>query len=241
MQSTIELCPYCGNELRKQPIPSLGGGGTVHYMNVQCDCDGARAARRAEYRERRGDLLRMAWENTGVPRRYWDVRPDYDGLERVRDGHGLYIYGSRGVGKTHSAAAILKAYVSRNTSEAGWCQARFISANRWLDEIHDAFGRRNVSAEDVFMRAAGTKLLVLDDFGKINSRASEWSVGRLFRLVDERNSAMLPTIFTSKYSLSALADRFSAVDPETAGDMISRIRETCERIEMSGEDRRLAG
>lgn len=239
MPNTIEYCPHCGCELKRYAIPTLGGG-REHFVTIECECEGAVAERKSQYVEHKSDLLRNAWERTGVPRRYWDVMPDFAGLKRLEDGHGLYIYGDRGVGKTHSAAAILKAYVARNTSESGWCSARFTTAIRWLDEIQETFGRWNSSAEDVFQRAAGTGLLVVDDFGKLNSRASEWSLGRLFRLVDERNTAKLPTIFTSKYALSALASRFDAVDPETSGDMISRIRETCERIHMTGADRRIA-
>lgn len=240
MPNTTEYCPHCGEEIRRYRIPSLGGG-RARYVNVECECEGARAERKARYVEHKSDVLRAAWERTGVPRRYLDVPTDYEGLGRLEGGRGLYIYGTRGVGKTYSAASILKAYVARNTSDAGWCSARFTTTIRWLDEIQETFGRWNASAEDAFRRAAGSKLLVIDDFGKLNSRASEWGLSRLFRLVDERNSAMLPTIFTSKYSLSALARRFDAVDPETSGDMISRIRETCDRVEMTGEDRRLAG
>lgn len=238
MPNTIDCCPYCGSELKRYAIPSIGGS-KCHYVNIECECDGAKAERKAQYVEHKKDLLRAAWERTGVPRRYWDVNPDFDSLSKLEDGGGLYIYGTRGVGKTYSACSILKAYVARNTSESGWCSAKFTTAIRWLDEIQETYGRFNSSAEDVFQRAAGTGLLIVDDFGKLNSRASEWSLGRLFRLVDERNTAKLPTIFTSKYALSALASMFDAVNPETSGDMISRIRETCERIQMTGTDRRI--
>lgn len=234
IQRTTDVCPFCGNPFQKYRIPNSN-----HYLTIECECDGAKEARRAEYVEQRSSLLRMAWERTGVPKRYWDVEPDYESLEKLEDGNGLYIYGTRGVGKTHSACAILKAYVSRNTSKSGWCAARFVTAIGWLDKIQETYGIRGASAEDAFQRAAGTGLLVIDDFGKLNSRASDWSLGRLFRLVDERNTAKLPTIFTSKYSLSRLAEMFDAVNPETSGDMISRIRETCERVEMTGADRRL--
>lgn len=234
-RNTIDVCPYCGELLGRYQIPN-----SSHFMTLECECSGAVAARKREYVDHRSSLLHNAWEKTGVPRRYLDVEPDYESLEKLEDGHGLYIYGTRGVGKTHSACSILKAYVSRNTSSSGWCAARFMTAIGWLDRIQETYGVRGASAEDTFQRAAGTGLLVIDDFGKLNARASDWSLGRLFRLVDERNSAKLPTIFTSKYSLSRLAEMFDAVNPETSGDMISRIRETCERIEMTGADRRLA-
>ena len=182
----------------------------------------------------------MAWERTGVPKRYLDVEPDYEAIKGLEDGIGLYLYGTRGVGKTYAACAALKGYVSRHTNDSGWCSARFISANRWLDSIQETFGRWNASAEDAFQKAAGTGLLVIDDFGKLNSKVNDWALGKLFSLVNERYSDMRPTIFTSKYSLSQLAEKFDAVDRETSGDMISRIREMCRGVEMTGVDRRLA-
>jgi DNA replication protein DnaC/primosomal protein DnaI len=175
-----------------------------------------------------------------VPKRYLEVEPDYSHIDDLENGLGTYLYGTRGVGKTYSACAMLKAYVARHTNDSGWCSARFVSANAWLDSIQETFGRWNSSAEEAFQRAAGTGLLVIDDFGKLNSKANDWALSRLFRLVDERYSDMRPTIFTSKYSLSQLAERFSAVDPETSGDLISRIRETCRGVPMTGADRRLA-
>ena len=233
MPLTTEMCPYCGEELKRMQLP-----GSTHFIRIQCECEGAVAARRAEMIERRSDVLRMAWEHTGVPKRYLNVKPDFASLDKLTDGHGLYIFGVRGVGKTHHACEILKAYVAKNTSSAGWCSSRFISASKWLDGISECYGKWNASAEDAFQTAANTGLLVFDDFGKV-SRVSEWSLSKLFRLVDERYCEMKPTVFTSKYSLSQLAERFDAIDPESSGDMISRIRETCERIEMSGSDLRL--
>lgn len=234
MQSTIETCPHCGEPLRRYQIPN-----SSHFMYIQCECEGAVNARKQEHIEHRSDVLRKAWERTGVPRRYLNVMPNFASAEKLADGRGLYIYGQRGVGKTYNACAILKGYVAKHTSDSGWCSARFISANRWLDSIQESYGKWGASAENAFQVAAGTGLLVIDDFGK-TSRVSEWSLSRLFRLIDERYGDMKPTIITSKYSLSQLAERFDAVDPETSGDLISRIREMCERFEMTGVDRRLA-
>lgn len=234
MQTTTEYCPYCGEELKKYRIPN-----SSHFMTITCDCEGSVKARKSEYVEHKANLLRSAWERTGVPKRYLDVLPDYASAAKLVDGYGVYLYGPRGVGKTHKACEILKAHVAKNTSDSGWCSARFVSANKWLDSIQECYGRWNSSAEEQFQRAAGTGLLVIDDFGKV-SRTSEWALGKLFRLVDERYNAMKPTIFTSKYSLSQLAEKFDAVDPETSGDLISRICEMSERIQMTGVDRRIA-
>lgn len=238
-RSTTEVCPHCGERLRTYAIPAMYGG-REHFMTIKCECEGAVRERRELEIRRRSGGLRAAWERTGVPKRYLDVAPDFARMEALTDGRGLYIFGDRGNGKTKAACSVLKAYVARHTSESGWCSARFMSASRWLDSIQDTYGRWSASAEDAFQRAAGVNFLVLDDIGKVGSRVSEWSVGKLFRLVDERYNDKKTTVFTSRYKLSGLAQRLAVEgDDETPGDMVSRIRETCEAIPMMGRDYRI--
>lgn len=235
-----DVCPFCGKRLEKYRIPSLHGG-EGRLVTVMCECEGAIEERTRRERADRARVLRTAWERTGVPKRYLDVKPDFKTLMEMEDGKGLYIYGTRGTGKTHAACAILKAYVSRHTSEAGWCSARFISTAAWLDSIQDTYGRFS-SSEDAFQRAAGVKFLVLDDIGKVTSRVSDWSAGKLFRLVDERNGGKRLTVFTSRYQLADLASRMSTYeDRETAGDMVSRIAEMSTPVVMNGPDLRRMG
>lgn len=232
-----DVCPHCGQRLRKFSIPSLHGG-EGRLITVECDCEGAIEERTREDRAARACTLRSAWERTGVPRRYLDVKPDMGMLRLIDDGKGIYLYGPRGTGKTHAACSILKAYVSRHTSEAGWCSARFVSTPAWLDSIQDTYGRWS-SSEDAFQRAAGVKLLVLDDIGKVTSRVSDWSAGKLFRLVNDRYGDGKVTVFTSRYQLADLASRMSTYeDRETAGDMVDRIAETCVPLMMDGPNLR---
>ena len=238
--STTDACPYCGEPLRTFSIPSLNGEPT-HHMTLECECEGAVAARRASLRADRSAMLHKAWERTGVPWRYRGVSPDYESLPLLEGGRGVYIWGSRGAGKTSSACAILKAYVSRNTDEQGWCSARFISAIDWLDEIQDCYGRWGTSAEAITKRALDPQVLVVDDFGKCASKVTPWTSGKMFRLVNTRYSEGRSTIFTSRFKLSEVAHRFEVDDPEIGGDMVSRIAEMCVPVVMDGPDLRRMG
>lgn len=238
---TEATCPHCGRPLPTFTIPALHGKGTI-TIHGECDCEAAVSEERDAARRERQDQLSVAWGATGVPKRYRDVAPDPSLLDRLRDGGGLYLCGPRGTGKTTAACAALKAYVARNTSRAtGWCSARFVSAPAWLDRMKDAYDRRGASADEEFGRAAGTGLLVLDDIGKFTSRVTDWAVGKLFRLVDERYSEERPTVFTSQYDLAGLSVRLTVGDDSDTPDaIVSRIFETCEQRRFDGPDRRLS-
>lgn len=241
-EPTARTCPHCGRPLPTFTIPALHGRGTI-TLHGDCNCDKAVAEMEAELRRERSEALRSAWTSTGVPREYLGVSPDREALSSIDldAGNGLYLHGHRGTGKTTKACEILKAYVAGHTSERGWCSARFVSAPAWLDRMRDAYDRRGASAEEEFERASRTGFLVLDDLGKFTSRVTDWAVGKIFRLVDERWSERRPTVFTSKYSVSALSDRLMECgDTDTVGDIASRISGMCRSVRFDGPDRRLS-
>lgn len=193
-------------------------------------------------KQERQQQLYKAWRRTGVPRRYADVaKMDYEEYESdISKGMGLYLHGPKGVGKTHLACGYLKTYVSRHTpSHKDYCSARFINVTAWLDDIQHTYDVGSDS-EEAFQLAASPKLLVLDDLGKASGRMSAWTVGKLYRLIDERYCDQLPTIYTTQYALSSLAIRLTVDgDKDTAEAIVSRIAETTKQIPMNGKDRRM--
>lgn len=224
-------CPYCGREYETYSIPGFRGG--VHVLRRDCSCEGAREAARAEYRKAKAIELTKAWRGTGVPERFLSVQPDADGLAELDFRQGLYLSGPMGTGKTTTACRILKAYVRREQHD-GWVSARFMSVPDWLASMRGQWGDVE---EDRYQRAAGCKLLVLDDIGK--GKPTAWSVERLFRLIDSRYNSAKPTILTSNYDLGNLGERYTVDgDHETADAMVSRLVEMCKGINFDGPDRR---
>ena len=225
-------CPYCGKEYPLLRVRGLFGKDGRAIRSTRCGCDGEAEAERAAYVARRRVELGDAWAKTNVPRLFKGVTPDKDGL-RLIESRGIYISGPRGTGKTARACSILKAYVARN-QEGGYVSAKFISLPDWLASMRRDWGSQE---EDAYQRAAGVKLLVLDDIGK--GKPTAWAMERLFRLVDDRYANMRRTIYTSQYSLAELGRRCAVDgDIETAEAMVSRIYQTCEGIELSGPDLR---
>ena len=73
-------------------------------------------------------------------------------------------------------------------------------------------------------------ILLLDDLGA--EKQTDWVLEILYRLINYRYEQMLPTFFSSNYSLQELSEKI--------GDrVVSRIVEKCDIVKIEGEDRRL--
>lgn len=80
-------------------------------------------------------------------------------------------------------------------------------------------------------------ILFLDDIGKEN--ANSWALTTLFEVVNYRYENMLPTVFTSQYSLDALERRLSRNNEvESAKAVVSRICEMSKVVVLKSPDRR---
>lgn len=231
--TTAKTCPYCGKPYPTVTIPALWNIPERTIQSRECGCEGERTALHAEYRRAMQSDLVSAWHNTGVPKRFYEVQPDRDGLAELEFSGGLYLTGPKGTGKTTAACRILKAYVREKQSN-GWVSARFLSVPDWLGSMRGVWGDQE---EEAFQRASRCRLLVLDDIGK--GKPTEWAIERLFRLVDDRYNGARPTIFTSQYDLGELGERCTVNgDAETADAMVSRIYESCKGVVFNGEDLR---
>ena len=169
-----------------------------------------------------------------VPERYRSAPVDvsYEGtLER---GQGLYISGVMGSGKTYKSVAILRGWLSRNRGKA-----LFATSTQIMAEINATFSNTDTVLE-VADRYGRCPLLVIDDLGK--ETPTEHTVSMLWHILNTRYSWGLPTVITSQYSLPQLAARLGGNgNGETAGAIVSRIRETSVGVSMGTVDRRVAG
>lgn len=141
------------------------------------------------------------------PLRVW-----LDGAESV-----LMVYGEVGTGKTHLAVAVAReAYVHRRRRVAMW------SVVDLLDGLRPDGGADLDSL-------AGVDLLVLDDLGV--ERPTEWSLERLYALVNRRWLYERPTIITTNRSEPELSQGLGA-------RVVSRLFHGSLAVELSGDDRR---
>lgn len=230
-------CVFCGREL--EPLGALLQGKVMWVSHIPCGCEGEREeTEEAERREKAAAEEAMARKVSaaGIRKRFRDAQTSIPAaisyLEAFGDnrGRGLYIRGGTGAGKTTAACAIARALVYSGYS------VRVTTTLAMLDTIHDGYdaGTRGASALSAWTCC---DLLVLDDLGKEN--ANSWAMTTLFQVVNERYEAMLPTIYTSQYQIDDIEKRMSrAREHETAAAIASRIRETCEVVDIGNRDRR---
>lgn len=138
-----------------------------------------------------------------------------------KESPSLLIVGPTGTGKTWQAYGALRIAVTQPAGPT-WQATTFA----------DFIASLRPSAKDPeanLDRYRSARLLLLDDLGA--AKSSEWVEETTYRLLNHRYEAMLPTIYTTNLPLAELR--------EGLGDRLaSRLVETCERVVLTGSDRR---
>lgn len=130
-------------------------------------------------------------------------------------------YGSFGRGKTHLLMGIVNAFI------AAGVHARYVaSMGDLLAEVQEEFGKPG-AAEMLVNRYKHTRVLVIDEVEKFNP--SEWALGVVFRLMNDRYRSNLSVLTV----LGTNLDPYSP--PPHMGYLASRMKEG-RLIEVSGDD-----
>ncbi len=144
-------------------------------------------------------------------------------------GKGLFLWGNPGTGKTLLSTIILTMLIVRHAIEG-----RYIKISRtFFNRLRSTFveGSEDYGMTGKIEREFGeVDILVIDDFGI--QRDSAWEQETLYNLVDARYEAEKFTIFTSNN------DPFKAFREISGGRVLSRIKEMCVILEISGQDYR---
>lgn len=264
-----EKCKYCGKTLYYECVVLMGQAMIWNLEKPRCDCEKAVAFWKgwdakqekikkekelAEEQELRKQKIESILGKSGIKKRYlsrtinsfsvtaenkksFEVATDYikNFREYFTQGKGLYLEGPCGTGKTHLAIAIALAII--NTGVPVICKTSIDI----LGDIKRCYERNSeVTEEEVLEAYKSVDLLIIDDLGK--EQTTEWSVPVLYSILNERYEALLPTIITTNYNTSALAEKLSAKgDTETAAAIISRFVESYKRVTMAWADYRRKG
>jgi len=175
--------------------------------------------------------LIMRFKRIGIDERFWKLpkfkiekgnKKAYEAtLEFIKNpSKGLFLFGPAGTGKTHLAVKIAQEVDS---------EVKFVKIPKLLFSFKANYNGQGHENEQIIERLSKVPLLILDDLGA--EKASEWVAETLYILIDERYGNMKPTVLTSNYSPSELAERL--------GDrIVSRIIEMCRVIEIKTSDKR---
>lgn len=207
---------YCGKcHTRKQrrfSVPEFFGSGE-RIVPVMCDC--AKAAFEAEEAEkkhradmevlsklRRASLMDAMYEHstfdtyrkTAENKRPFSIARQYTERfsEMLEKNRGLLFYGPPGTGKTHTAACVGNALLDKGISVL---MTSFVKLNA------TAFAEED---ESVIQKMSRAKLLIIDDLGA--ERGSDFSLERVYNVIDSRSRAKLPMILTTNLSLQQMRE-----------------------------------
>jgi len=144
----------------------------------------------------------------------------------LRDPSNVIFMGSVGTGKTHLAAAIV------NGQRAQGVPCLWTTAQNLFNALYAASFDGKLSISEQF---GSTKLAVLDDIGKLYTRAEtggKYQKDTLFDLINRRYTRHLPTIITTNEP----EDLNTCFDD--AGATLDRLYEHCKLLEMNGKSYR---
>lgn len=155
-------------------------------------------------------------------RNVWDAARNW----RPTDGC-LWIWGDRGVGKSHLAKAICW--------RAVWSvkRAAFITAT----QMGDSMRKYGKALDENVLRWKQVDVLAIDDFDKI--AMNETSFNGMWQLFDVRHGKGLPTIITCEYPPGELGERWAVgvSNAKLIPSILERLR-PCTVYEMRGESLR---
>jgi len=157
-------------------------------------------------------------------------------LENSHEGKGLLLFGSRGTGKTK-----LVSIVTREKIKQGH-KVLFSSVPDLIQSIRSSFDKGKT--DELLEEIRDVEVLVMDDLGV--EKVTDWVSEQMFSIVNHRLNKGLQTIITSNYSPEQLIIRLSpknkngeVEDDEPGYRIVSRIKEMCYVVNLSGEDRRM--
>ena len=133
----------------------------------------------------------------------------------------LLMAGKTGLGKTHLSLAVVNRVIDRGFN------VYYDSAQGIMDRLEkDHFNRANRDdelQEDLYE----SDLLVIDDLG--TEMVTAFTVSALYRLVNERMSNGLPTVFSTNLTTAELEAKYSQ-------RLMSRIMGNCDLLQFYGRD-----
>lgn len=147
--------------------------------------------------------------------------PEEKSISRITGfSKGIFLYGSTGVGKTHTLYAIKNRCVQLRLGA---------EVENWVELLMELRANLNYLLENV-KKILDKDIVMIDDLGV--EKQTEWSHEILYLIVNKAYERGKPLFISTNLSLDEFREKY--------GDRIlSRLSEMCELVELTGEDRRI--
>lgn len=155
----------------------------------------------------------------------------------LREKNCLFVTGSYGTGKTHLACAIANKLILKQIPVI--CMTMI----KLLDVIKSSFDANDDMKEEYILKTyREVPLLIIDDLG--SEQITEWSMSKIFSIINSRYEAYMPTIITTNYGTDELIERLTPLknsDNKNATKTLDRLKEISIGISMNWESYRTKG
>lgn len=174
-------------------------------------------------------------KRANAPEKYLSARMiDFGNPIRKQCGEfgSLFITGGVGLGKTHLMIALMKWEVEQKllTREAIDLDFLYISVPELFLKIRNSYNGGYETEKQLIDQFSNVDKLFLDDLG--TARPTEWSLEVLYMIIDGLYKNNKKLIISSNHTLDALQKKYDQ-------RIVSRIKEMCQIMKLSGADRRL--
>ncbi len=144
---------------------------------------------------------------------------------------GLLLIGLPGVGKTHLAAATLRAWIERGGT------GLFHTTIDLMSMLRGTYaGSERTTEAQILDRVSSVDMLVLDEVGR--ERVTEWRDEILHLIINTRYSQRRATLLTTNFDIGDDPQHPEGLQARVGFRIYSRLHEMCEFVHMDGADYR---
>jgi primosomal protein DnaI len=144
-------------------------------------------------------------------------------------GVGVYLFGPPGVGKTHLMLGVLNRLRERGIPSL------FVRSDSIFDRMRHIIAD-NGDLEPLLEAYATVPVLGIDEFAQ--ERANEFTLEKLFRIINHRFHSKLPTWFTSNYAPPHVYRKNGSDLHDSVSPLRSRIMQMTKLAKIDGDDAR---